>query len=871
MTDSDDAKRWRLVKSIFYEAIAKPPDERDSFLDVATEDDSIRSEVRRMLELEPEVSGFIEKPAATSLRNEATSPAGKEFGRYRIIREIGHGGMGAVFLAERIGAEFEQKVALKIMRQTISDALIERRFRRERQILAALSHPYIARLIDGDVTERGELFLVMEYVDGADIVNHARRNALSTNERLKLFLKVCDAVAAAHRNLIVHLDLKPSNILVTAEGLPKLLDFGLSRIIESDSAGAEAAMTEFRAFTPGYSAPEQILGRAVSVGADVYSLGIVLFELLSGSKPFSLEGRSLDEIIATLSQGNPVPPSRIATGANAPSGAEVTASEKIKPDLDNIVLKAISYDPADRYLSVEEFAADIGRFLDGRPVSARPASVFYTTGKFLRRNRLAVAASAIVAVSLLTGAGMTLRQMNETRRERDRAEKRFSDLRKLSNSLLFDIAPRLERLEGSTEAREKVVSNALEYLDSLAAESDGDPDLQRELAEAYIQIGEIQGNPGRPNLNDAAGAASSFEKAIVILARLPQTTEVLQKTAVSLRLLAKSRQSDSAGSIRDAENAIAIYERMAGGADSIETETAKIEALTELAQIHTSNSDFKSALAVTERALSAFETLGQPTPRTRELSIFARTQRAFALSWESRQKEAEELMAAAVADAEKLADEFPVDSRIKQVLWESYFRSSAIYETIRDDVSLEFANKCVALKRRAVERDPLDVQSKQNLARSYSRVALALANLGRTAAAIESSREAERILNELLGSNPRNNAYRNDLAALSYRVGLLEKKQGKLIAAAFSLEKARESYAELLRIDPENLNLARHVGIAHKHLGDVFAGLRKPIEARNNLIAAQEVFRRLDSEGRLPEYDRKKLDEIEESLRNLRD
>ena len=344
--------------------------------------------------------------------------------------------MGTVFLAERDDGEFSMQVALKIVRQSIADRDIVERFKRERQILAGLNHPNIAALHDGGINEKGEPYLAMEYVDGETLIEFCDQNRLSIPERLRLFLKICAAVAYAHRNLVVHRDIKPSNILITREGEPKLLDFGLARTFETDSSKTQ---TVLRAFTPAYASPEQIQGRNITTSSDVYSLGVVFYELLAGTKPLNIDEKSFDEIILTISKSEPAKPSdavtrtrdkaakregdtRAAKNDTSASAALPIAASQLRGDLDNIALTAIRKEPERRFVSVEDFAKDIERHLAGRPISARPNTFAYRAAKYVKRNKLAVVAASLVLIAVFTGLAVSLWQAQVARRGRDLAQ-----------------------------------------------------------------------------------------------------------------------------------------------------------------------------------------------------------------------------------------------------------------------------------------------------------------------------------------------------------------------------------------------------------------------------------------------------------------
>lgn len=408
-----DGALFQKVKEIFAEAIEKPRGERLAYVrEKCGEDALLLSEIESLLEAHDSPENVIESNAFDLLEDFSTASKryeGAEFGHYRIVREIGRGGMGTVFLAERSDGEFDQQVALKIVGQTVVSHDLERHFRRERQILAALNHPNIARLLDGGVTISGEPYLVMEYVEGGNLLDYTKD--FSTVEKLNLFLKICAAIDYAHRNLVVHRDLKPSNILVTSDREPKLLDFGLARI-QDEGLSSDSTQSAFRALTPAYASPEQIRGDTVTTASDIYSLGVVLYELLSGRKPFHFENKSLDEILRTI------------TTDEAPRLSQAGPSGRVdlRGDLENIVAMALRKEPERRYGSAAAFAGDIEKYLGGRPVSARPNTISYTASKFLRRNRIAVAAAALVILTVVAGGIVSFVQFRRAEAERAKAE-----------------------------------------------------------------------------------------------------------------------------------------------------------------------------------------------------------------------------------------------------------------------------------------------------------------------------------------------------------------------------------------------------------------------------------------------------------------
>jgi len=525
-------EQWERIKEIFASALERGPAERGEFLRQACRgEESIRTELESLLSSYD--SAGTATASAPTAAGDAEDLAGQKIGPYQVIRQIGVGGMGAVFLAMRDDDAYNKRVAIKLVQTGIDRMEMARRFRHERQILAALDHPNIARLVDGGSTPRGLPYFVMDYVEGTQIDKYCDSHKLSVSERIKLFRDVCSAVQYVHQNLVVHRDLKPSNILVTAEGVPKLLDFGIAKLIKPEmfTSLAEATMVEFRLMTPGYASPEQVRGEPVTTASDVYSLGVILYELLTSYRPYRLKTDAPSEVLRAVCDQEPDKPSATATSneerkTGAKTDPQVVAEKRatvperlgreLSGDLDTIVLKALRKEPQRRYVSVEQFSEDLRRYLVGLPVSAQRDTWNYRAGKFVRRHKAAVAAATVVAVSLIAGVLTTTWQARIARAERANAQQQFNDVRKLTTSFLFEFYSAIQNLPGSTPARRLLVQRALEYLSKLAQRAQGDRGLQRELAEAYLKVGDVQGNPYVPNLGDTQGAAESYAKALEI-------------------------------------------------------------------------------------------------------------------------------------------------------------------------------------------------------------------------------------------------------------------------------------------------------------------------------------------------------------------
>jgi eukaryotic-like serine/threonine-protein kinase len=424
------AERWARIKELFEAAVDLDPNQRAALIEKECGDDeALRGEMVSLLKSDEQTDGFIEEPAFAIPRDlfpdNAEEPLlGRQFGAYQVIREIGRGGLGAVYLAARADDEYRKQVAIKVIRRGLDTEDIIRRFRNERQILAQLDHPNIARLIDGGTTDDGLPYFVMEYVNGEPINAYCDANALPAADRLSIFRKVCAAVTYAHQNLVIHRDLKPSNILVTEAGEPKLLDFGIAKLLDANDELFTQTIPALRVMTPEYASPEQVKGENIMTTSDVYSLGVLLYELLTGQRPYRLKTRTPEEIARAITEQEPERPSAAVSqraDGNSPQSA-IRNPKSLRGDLDNIVLMAMRKEPARRYSSVGQFSEDIRRHLEGLPVVARKDTVAYRTSKFVNRHRIGVVAAALILLSLLGGIVATLVQVRTARRERAKAE-----------------------------------------------------------------------------------------------------------------------------------------------------------------------------------------------------------------------------------------------------------------------------------------------------------------------------------------------------------------------------------------------------------------------------------------------------------------
>ncbi|HEV8216486.1 MAG TPA: serine/threonine-protein kinase, partial [Gemmatimonadaceae bacterium] len=425
------AERWTAIETAFGEAIRLTDSERAAFLTALERDDAaLAAEVRSLLAASD--PWWLDDAAVTLPRPVTADAQSEQIGPYRLVRPLGRGGMGEVWLALREHADFRQHVALKIVRGGLESAELLAGFRAERQILASLNHPNIAHLLDVGETTDGRPYLAMEFVEGVQLTDYCDARRMMIDERLRLFRSVCDGARYAHQNLVVHRDLKPSNILVTDAGVPKLLDFGIAKVLAAESAsGAKTdAGAGSQALTPGYASPEQLEGAATTTTSDVYALGVILYELLAGKRPYHVSGRSRQEVLQLIRQSRPAPPSEAALAESATSNVAgdrrttpVRLRARLSGDLDAIVLRAMAPTVEDRYASVEQLAADIDRSLSWQPVSARPRSAGYIARRFVRRHRSGVAVAGIAFLALAGFISVVIQQSIAIRERSEQAER----------------------------------------------------------------------------------------------------------------------------------------------------------------------------------------------------------------------------------------------------------------------------------------------------------------------------------------------------------------------------------------------------------------------------------------------------------------
>jgi len=510
---------WAHVKRLFAEVLDRPAEEREAVIAAADVDDAVRDEVRSLLRIEQAATSghaFLNAPAAAMLLA-PESRLGARLGPWQITRMLGAGGMGEVFEARRADGSYEGRAAVKLLKRGMDSTAVLGRFAQERQSLARLNHPHIATLLDAGLSADGLPYFVMEYVDGQPIDIAAR--GLPVERRLALFLQLADAVSFSHRNLLVHRDLKPGNVLVTAEGEVKLLDFGIAKAL--DPAGSEAAdltQGQQRPFTPNYASPEQVRGEAVSTSTDIYSLGVLLYQLLTGVRPTGRDATSPADAAQSVLDETPTRPSSLpAAISDDPSW--LATRKRLAGDLDNVLLKALEKPVERRYASVDAMAADIRASLAGFPVSARPPTWRYVGAKFVARHRAPVAAAMLASLALVVGAGVAAWQAHEARQARDEARQRLADVRGVTHELVFRFGDGIAYLPGGMAIKEELLEGTLAQLKKLTGAAGNDALVVADVASLHARLAELQGSDGAASTGHNERAAAHADEAIALGAK----------------------------------------------------------------------------------------------------------------------------------------------------------------------------------------------------------------------------------------------------------------------------------------------------------------------------------------------------------------
>jgi serine/threonine protein kinase/tetratricopeptide (TPR) repeat protein len=791
---------WEQIETIFLEAADLPRPQQAAFLDEACgADTELRREVQSLLDSDRKSGEKITRAVEDEAQSlfGLTPIIGTRLGAYRVVRELGRGGMGAVYLAVRDDDQFHKSVAIKLVKRGMDTAEVLRRFRHERRILAGLDHAYIARLIDGGTAPDGRPFFVMDYVEGQSIDTYCRDHSLSLPDRCRLFLQVCEAVSHAHRNLVIHRDLKPGNIFVAPDGTPRLLDFGVAKLLVPD-ADPQLTVTgmQARLITPQYASPEQVMGRPANTTTDVYSLAAVFYELLTGSCAQQIDSTSPEDIERVICLQEVPPPSAAKPG--------------VPVDLDNIVMMAMRKDPARRYQSVDHFADDIRRYLDGRPVQARRDSVAYRTGKFIGRHRLIIAATSIVAVSLVGGIVMAEYQAR-------RAERRLTQMVELANRSLFDVHSAIERLPGATDARREIVKTTLAFLENLSKDVDRNDDVRLSLATAYSRLGDVQGYPDKPNLGDIKGSLLSYKKSAELLERLrakrPNDPDVLRQITDTYQHMGTvlNVTGDVPALVSAFENVFPSARLLARLQPwNVESNQAEGVAYNDLA-LALQFADPQRANACARQHLALLPALLKKFPGNDDIADEAAVAHATMATLLSRAGDREQALKESRESAairEGVAARHPNDVFRLRLLMIAYghvgdhLGSPFVPNAGDPRAARDYFDKCVAIARRIIQMDPQDRTARYDLGNALLRQGAAEVPGEDRTQALAPLREAVSTLEALVHEAPGTVRYQRPLMLAYQYLGMCLREVGRLDEAMVELRRAIETADAVMLAHP---------------------------------------------------------------------
>lgn len=810
-------ERWAQIKALFAEAADWPVNERAARLtEVCGADEPLRAEVEKLLAADAQAATFLEAAPLAQLAVEPLA-AGDNIGPYRILRELGRGGMGTVYLAERTAAGFEQQVALKLVRRGMDSEEVLRRFFAERQILAQLNHPNIARLLDGGQTAEGRPYIVMEYIAGEALDEYAATRQLDLGERLRLFREVCAAVHYAHQRLVIHRDLKPSNILVTEEGQVKLLDFGIAKVLSPTTGDAGETLTQWGLMTPAYASPEQARRAPMTTASDVYALGVILYELLTGRRPYDVKPERPDEWLKTICEQEPERPSlcikgmrdeggrrkeehrRLASSSRPHPSSLIPHPSALKGDLDNIVLMALRKDPQRRYASVEQFSEDLHRYLAGLPVLARPDTLRYRAAKFVQRNRALTTAAVLAVLILLGGSFATWRQARIAERERAAAQRRFGEVRELANRFLFKYHDEVAKLPGSTAMREMLVSDAKEYLARLSQDASGDTALQLELARAWLKLGDVLGKPYLSNLGQTDEAITSYEQARTLAAaaqaREPQNQDarVVHGLALQSSGMAQVRLGRFDVALPVLREAVQLLEFASHDAAAQRALISAQMALADgaLRSPKRGQAVIQEVIEQYRQALTHALAFAQAAPaevrRVRPAAILHQRLGTTlpSLGTAEALQEAQTQHACSTALFEQLAQASSNDVQAQRDLVDQYQMQAQVQAQTGDIAgALAGCQKGIELFARLAAADPRNAEAQRDLATAYYITANVYQQAQRLAEGVEAMRRALAIYEALSARDPRNAENYSDLHSGYGRLSEMEAARGRTRQAA---------------------------------------------------------------------------------------
>ena len=810
MPQHSSPANWSAIKTLFEQALALPAAEREAFVASSPAQAAVRAEVLSLLAHHGASTGtgeaaFLASPAAR-LMTEGAARTGQRLGDWEIVRPLGAGGMGEVFEARRADGQYEGRAAIKLLKRGMDSAAVLQRFALERQALARLQHPHIAGLLDAGLSDDGQPFFVMAFVDGQPL--DAAMAGRTLQQRLALFLQLADAVAYAHRSLLVHRDLKPGNVLVTPEGQVMLLDFGIAKLLDTGEGNdADQTSAAARPFTPNYASPEQVRGEAVTTATDIYSLGVLLYLMLTGVRPYGRDSTSAQEAARSVLEDEPTRPSSLSPEL-VTDPAWLNTRRQLQGDLDNILLKALDKRIAQRYASVDALAADIRAHLDGRPVSARPASAAYLAAKFVQRHRGASAGAAAALLALVLGLAGTSWQAHAARVAEQSAEARLAQIQGLLRSIVSQHAQAISNLPGGSVVREAMLTEATKNLEQLAAQPGQPRETQAVLGSALSRLADAQGNVNGVNTGKNAEAKTHAEAAL---------------RAFDAAVLTPADKAEHQVWRATAHGTLAKLARSAGRpADALAQFQQAETILRQALKVHPDNTELRLALAYAMGEIGqTYDTQNLPNLNQREPAL-----KAF-------------------AEARKLFEGLARDTPAADVMMRHsmLLGSEAIVYDKHDELddSVSRLREAVKVAAEAVRiSDPPDTGRQWNLALDQHNLGEALVRQNDPAAAEAVMTEAWRLVDQLLRDNPGNVSWQPRRTLFSLGLGRAQAANGHCAPAAAQLQPLIERWREV-----KDATAQRRRGLALMSLAQCAQAAGNRASARPQAAEAQAIFARL--------------------------
>jgi serine/threonine protein kinase/tetratricopeptide (TPR) repeat protein len=806
--------RWPEIRALFDACAECPPAEWEARIAASGLTGAEVAELRSLLDhltRDPAAPDPLAGVAATRLLGPETLPPGYRLGAWAIVRPLGSGGMGEVYEARRADGQYDGRAAIKRLKRGMDSAAVLRRFEHERQALARLSHPNIARLLDAGADAQGLPYFVMEHVDGRHLDDAARD--LPLRERLSLFLQLADAVAHAHRHLLVHRDLKPGNVLVDSDGQVKLLDFGIAKALDPDDEGGaqrgEVTHAGGRPYTPNYASPEQVRGDPVSTATDLYSLGVLLYQMLTGTRPTGRQAETPAQAARSVLEDTPTPPSRLSA-TDTPDPDWLQTRRKLEGDLDNILLKALEKDIDQRYPSVEALARDIRAHLDGRPVSAHAPSPTYLLGKFVRRHRASTALACGLVLALLAGLASTTWQWRQAEQARLAERQRAAQVRAQANRLLFEYHDELLLLPGATPVVARLLADARSYLSSLRESTPADATLLRELGVSFRRLGELHHSQGRPALGDVQASLALLREATSLLTQARSLAPASAETRYQLAL----------------------------------AQAAQGATLQELA-------DIPAALAQLEPSAALFDGLVAETPSSKPYrveQVRSRLRLRDALGSSPAKADAE-LQRAADLLAPLLRD-MPADADVLALFATTQnTRYLGAARDARFEEGLTLLRSLDPVFDRLVAGAPDNALHARDAAVNKLSQGIALGQLGRYTEALAASSDALRRMQAVSDKAPANATARRDVAKLQTDVGWAHLKLGSAAAALAPLQASVEGFEALAQRDAADRRVAAGLALAHATLAEAQGALGQADALTRHSERATRVAQGLAASG----------------------